>query len=404
MTELDGGVVTAHEPTTVDQPPRRLLGQRLRGWTGRNRTGLVIFALAWLTGLTWWAAYYPGLFSPDSLAYIYQATTSHWDTHHSVLYDGLVWLSLYGTGGLSVLTFAQVTALAAGLGYAAAELRRLGTPALALVIASVGLVALPSVGTFIVCVWKDVPFAIASVFVLGTMARILRRRLELPADRLPVGLLVGLGVELAVISLMRPNGFVVVGLAGVLAAAFWRGVRWRVLLVGVAAAALAVLANFAIFPALGVVNSFGEASSGPTTGDIAVMYVQHPEDFGPADLDLMRAVAPLSVWHDSATCATSDSTIYAPGFTSAVAAARVGDLTALWARLVRTDPGAIIAIRLCRGRVGWLPAAFNPSQRLIGNPVSGYRSFLSPDFMTSPYADAVFAKPLSNRLHRWVTE
>ncbi len=370
----------------------------LTGTVKRHWFGLAVAGVTWAILLLWWGAYYPGLFSPDSLAYIYQVSTGHWDNHHSVLYDGLVWLSLEGTGGVAALTLLQTAATAAGLGYAAAQLRRLGAPAWLLAVMTVGLVALPSVGTFVICLWKDVGYVIPSLFALAALARLVRlRRDDTPVPR---SLWWELAAELTIVALMRPNGFAVAAATGVLAALALRGVRRLVLAVGLGAAAVALLLNFAVFPALGARNVFGDASAGPTFGDIAVLYAEHPADFAPADLTLMQTVAPLDLWRRTATCVSSDATFYAAGFDTTAADAHLSDFTQLWSRLLRTDPGAVIGARLCRASVGWKPFAFSPADGLTGNPANGFAAYLSDTFRQSPYADAVFARPLSKRLHK----
>ena len=78
--------------------------------------------------LFWWVGFYPGTLSFDSVAYVWQVSTGNWTTQHSVLYNGLVWLSLRATGQLALLTLAQTVALAAGLAYAVVGLRRIGAP------------------------------------------------------------------------------------------------------------------------------------------------------------------------------------------------------------------------------------------------------------------------------------
>jgi hypothetical protein len=375
-----------------------------RTWARRNRFGLGLFAATWLVLLVWWAAYFPGLFSPDSLAYIWQVTTSHWDNHHSVLYNALVWLSLYGTGGVATLTFLQTVTTAAGLGYAATHLRRLGAPAWALAIAAIGTVAIPSVGTLVICVWKDVGYTIASLFVLGTVAQLVRLRLEDPPAAIRRGLWLLLAGELSVVALMRPNGFVVVALAGLAGAVLLRGLRWRLAAVGVGAGLLALLAGVVIFPLVGVRNVFSDASAGPTLGDIAVVYADHPGDFSQADLTLMQGIGPLAVWRSSATCISSDTTYYNPQFDANAITADLGELDALWLRLVRAEPGDVLATRLCRGQVGWKPYEVSPQDHLTGNPTTGYSAFLSPTFEQSPYAGAVYRAPLSQRLVHWTAK
>jgi hypothetical protein len=384
----------APEPT-LDLPwPNR---GPVRGWLHRNRFGLSVFGLTWLVLLLWWAAYFPGLFSPDSIAYIWQVTTGHWDTHHSVLYDGLVWVSLYSTGGLAALTLAQTAITAASLGFAATALRRIGVQAWLLLPFSVGLVSLPTIGTFVVCVWKDVGFAIAAIFAFGTFVRAAELRMR--RRTLPTKLFVVLGTELTVMGLMRPNGFVSVAAVGVIGFLLCVGFRLKVLIASAAAVAICLAANFVVFPALGVQNTIADAVSDNTYSDISVVYAEHPEDFTPADLDLMRTAGSLQVWRTEATCVTIDPLMNASGWSLDAANQRSGDFTALWLRLLRTDPGAVLAARMCRANVIWKPWATGPNDWLSGPPITGLANFVTPTARQSRFIDAVYEKPLSNQLH-----
>src|SRR5207247_9409138 len=139
-------------------------------------------------------------------------------------------------------------ATAGGLAYASTHLRRLGVPRRLLAGAAVGLVAMPSVGSFTVCVWKDVAYTVASLFALGTVARLIGLRQN--RTPVPTALWLLLGGELVVVGLMRPNGFVVAALAGLGIAALLPGLRVRAIAVAAGSAALVLVATFAVFPVL----------------------------------------------------------------------------------------------------------------------------------------------------------
>jgi hypothetical protein len=367
----------------------------VRAWLRRYTFGLVVFGLTWLVLLVWWAAYFPGLFSPDSLAYIYQATLDHWNNHHSPLYEGLIWLSLYGTGGLETLIGLQTVAMAAGLGYTATMLRRLGAPGWLLLPLAVGLVAMPTIGTFTVTLWKDVGYAIPMLFAVGTLVRIVTLRLA--GEPVRARLFVLLAFELTIVGLMRPNAFVVLIIFAVLGALLLRGARLRVAGVAVLAAAIALLANLVVLPAIGVQNVLADDQAETTYADISVLYAGHPELFTADDVALLQTAAPLSTWRIG-YCPDLQPFLYNPGFHIDAANARRDDFTALWFQLLRRDPGAIIGARLCRSTVAWKPVKTSTADGLTGPPISGYQAYVSGGFLASPFAGAVYSKPLSNQL------
>ncbi|MFY1668942.1 hypothetical protein ACN27G_03135 [Plantactinospora sp. WMMB334] len=432
-------------PERDDRRPERLGGHPVR-------LGALTFVLAQAVLLFWWAARYPGLFSPDSLHHVWQATTGDWNTHHPVGYTALVWLSVQLTGGIGALTLVQTTALAAGLAYAVTGLRRLGGPAGGWVTAAVLLVALPPVGTFAVCVWKDVPFVICHVFLLGTVARLLARRRSTPtgapagdagsgAGHWPdarrtatrhTGTVVrhGAGVlarragrrtaagarpeprdrpqsrglfwallgELTLICLFRQNGFVVVAIVSVLLAVLLRGTALRVLLAGTVAATVALLTNWALLPALGTRDTESLVAFETFLADLAVGYAEKPSEFPAADLTLLAQVAPLAHWQRSANCHTVDPTVYHPDFDRRAAAAHRGELLSAWWRLARRAPETVLAARVCRSSIAWRPT---PAGGLHANPTAwALPVYLERDqrFQREEVLAVAYSRPLGERI------
>ncbi|HEX6871146.1 MAG TPA: DUF6020 family protein, partial [Micromonosporaceae bacterium] len=325
-------------------------------------------------------------------------------TQHSVLYNGLLWLSLQLTGELALLTLAQTVVMAAGLGYAVTGLRRLGGSGRWLAVAAVGATCLPVVGTFTVYVSKDVGFVLCLVWALGTVARILAERPR-PAPRRFVVLF----AEFALMALLRQNAFVVIVLATVLLVVLltgWR-VRLRLAAAGLAAIAVSVLANAAVYPALGVRPAGSELVLGPAYADIAVAYANRPTGFTAAERRLMSTVAPLDYWSTSANCYNADATVTyaAKEFNFAAARAHQAQLFDLWLRLVKRMPEEIIQARLCRGSIGWNPFP-GPAQgpgRTVKIPIAGVRTafnFPADRLRSSPYAGAIRSAPLNATAHK----
>ncbi|MEO3745434.1 hypothetical protein [Plantactinospora sp. B5E13] len=362
--------------------------------------GVGTYLLVQAVLLFWWAARYPGLFSPDSLDHVWQATSGNWNTHHPVAYTGLVWLSIQLTGGVGALTLAQCCGLAAALTYAVTGLRRLGGPAWGWTTAAVVVVVLPPVGTFAVCVWKDVPFVICHVFLLGTLARLVDRRRAGAGTPLPGALLGALLAGLTLVCLFRQNGFLVALIVTGLVAVLVRGTALRVLLAGVLAATIALLANWTLLPALGVRDSGSVVAYESFLGDLAVGYDAAPQDFPAADTALMATVAPLAHWRGSANCYTVDPTVYDPDFDRQAAAAHRDELLSAWWRLVRRAPVTVLEARLCRASVAWRPT---PAGMLSGNPTAWALPIYlerDPRFHTAEVRAVAFTQPVSERASR----
>jgi hypothetical protein len=382
--------------------PARVLLQRLTG-TPRTREwqlGAVTAGATQAVLLFWWVAFYPGTLSFDSVAYVWQVSTSNWTTQHSVLYNALVWLSLRATGQLAVLTLAQTVALAAGLAYAVVGLRRIGAPGRWVLVAAVVAVCVPMVGTFAVYVSKDVPFAITQVWLVGTVARVIQAR-----PTIHRGLWLTLLAELILLGLFRQNGFAVIAVTGVVLALVLAGLRLRVLVCAGAAIAVGGLANLVVYPALGVRPAGPELILGPAYSDIAVAYAQRPSAFTPSELRLLQTVAPLSYWRSTANCYNADSTVrYSdPSFSIQATRTHAAELAQLWVRLAKRMPDEMTSIRLCRGSIAWNPFPGPARGRTVKIPIAGVTSYFGFPLSrldTSPYKGAIRLAPISPAAHR----
>ncbi|MFC7590127.1 hypothetical protein ACFQYP_45390 [Nonomuraea antimicrobica] len=255
---------------------------------------LATFLVAQVVLGCWWAAFHPGLFSRDSVLYLSHTLAGPWVSDHSVVYDGLLWLSFTGTGDLGAVTFAQTTAMAGALTYLAQGLKELGAPRVPTTAIAMLMPLAPPVGAFTVSLWKDVPFTICAVAIAGVCARIAARRaVTAPA-------LAGLGVSFAALGLFRANGFLVVGVTVLALAVVVRARRVRLLPAGAAAVALPLLLTNLVYPWFGIAAPSKTYMYHTAFGDIAVAYRQRPELFTPQDIGLMTSVAPLKRWWEGA--------------------------------------------------------------------------------------------------------
>lgn len=340
---------TARAPGRV----RRLAGAAAR----RGPASLQVPALTYLACqsilLLWWAAFYPGLTSFDSVTYLLHVTTGPWVSNHSVLYDALLWVSLHATGGVGALTLAQTAAVAAALAYTVVAFRRLGVPGEWTAIAAVLAVMLPTLGSFVIFVWKDVPFTICAYLTVPTLAHLISLRGPgWPRGRPVNVLLIALGLELLGICLLRPDGVLVAAIGTVALMVVITGLRRRLAAAAAVAICLAITANLVIYPALGIQRANSSLVFGPAYADLAVAYAREPAAFTSADTHLMARVVPLAAWRRSADCYDSDRTDNLPGFVSH-AEPLAGPLALLWLRILAHQPRLIADARACRGSIAW---------------------------------------------------
>ena len=304
----------------------------------------------------WWVGQWPGLLSADSVRYLIHVTAGPWTADHSVLYDSFVLASLDLSRNVALLTLAQTTAAAAVVAFTVATIQRYGVPGRWAAVPGLVLPCLPSFGAFVSTVWKDVPFALVEVLVAATMLRIVHRPRR-PDGRHDIsrGLLVALGLELTGLNLFRNDGFLMVVLLTVALAVALKGVRQKMVAVGVASLLIFAVCHSVIYPAIGIAPASSTLAYGTFYADIAIAYGKDPGEFTAADQAIMSQVTPLKNWRKARNCYSSDPLFRYPGFDKIAADRLKNQLAALWFRTFARSPVTVVWARLCRSSVAWSP-------------------------------------------------
>ncbi|HEY7487771.1 MAG TPA: hypothetical protein VH912_25185 [Streptosporangiaceae bacterium] len=376
----------------------------------RWRLPALVYIVCQLLLLAWWAAYYPGLMSYDTIAYVWQVTTDNWMANHSVPYDGLVWLSLQLTGDLALLTLVQTVAAAAVLAYASSVLRDLGVRPLWAGLAAVAVPALPPLGSFLVFVWKDVAFSISAVLAFAAAGRLVAlRAAEETGDTggraRPIALLALAFVGLAV---FRNNGFLAAAIAAPVLIIALRGVRRWVTVATVGPVLLSFALTGWLYPKLEIQGARPSLTYATAYADIAAAYARQPGTFTSADTALMTKVAPLWQWRAGANCYDSDWLTNRKPFHTRAADALNSRLVDLWIRTLKRTPGVVVGARMCRGSIAWRVAggpARLDAETIIGGTKVGPTRFgwAAPGRRMdgNPYLPLLSIRPLSAPLHHF---
>ena len=346
-----------------DSPqPRGRAAQRHLRWSvpDRLRFPLALFAVLQVMGFGWWLAFFPGLGNYDSVQYSWEVLTSHWSTDHSVLYDAFVWVSFQLTGGISLLTALQTTALAAVLAFTAHSLVGLGVRRRYAAAAAVACAVIPSTGSFAIYAWKDVAFAGAEVWVMAWTLQIVRSRRLLGegwgSTRQVRRQLAWLALAMLLVTLFRNNGFLVVLLDGLVLTLALVGARRIVTAAWAAALVVFVVLTYAVFPNVGIKAAPAELALGPAYDDIAVVYHAYPQSFTHRQLRLMKTVSTLRIWDGAGQrCWNADRLTLATHWRPEESAAHSRQLFGLWRRKLQQHPVKVIEARLCRGTIAWSP-------------------------------------------------
>ncbi|MEU6980471.1 MULTISPECIES: DUF6020 family protein [unclassified Streptomyces] len=375
----------------------------------RRRLPLAVYAATQLIFLVWWAAFYPGGMSYDSISYVWHVTTGHWMSNHSVAYDGLVWLSLQLTGDLALLTFAQSVAMAAALAYVVVTLRMFGVKGKWGFTAAVACAVLPSIGTFVIYVWKDVPFAIGAVLAFGATGRLAARRLRGESrlrDKAFRNEIAMLFLGFLAMGLFRNNGLLVAVIAVPVLLLTLPKMRKWLLFATVVPVTIAALLQTVIYPAIGVITPTKDQVYAMNYADIAVVYGKVPQTFTKADKELMAKVAPLSHWGGrAANCYNADWAMKKP-MNRKLADQYNDQLIDLWFRVLKRTPDQMISARVCRSHIAWSPfpgPVDKMGHTLISPPsvpknLFGWANW-NPEMADSPYRPILKIRPLNDTLH-----
>ncbi|MEY9963951.1 hypothetical protein ABIA33_001985 [Streptacidiphilus sp. MAP12-16] len=403
---------TAREPAP-DRPRIARAAAGIRALPAGRRLAWAVFLTTQLLLLVQWAAFYPGIFSWDSLTYVWQVTTGHWVADHSVAYDALLWLSLQVTGGVAALTLLQTVAAAAALAYTATGLHRLGARARWIWAATTVAAVMPSTASFLMFVWKDVGFALSALLAFAAVAHLVAARLDGSRRRRRDLWLLALG--LSGLGLFRNDGLPVVLVAVVVLIIFLPGSRRVLTAIGAGVCALTAGLTLVVYPALGVQLPHGDSVVALNLADVAVVYGEDPKSFTAADLALMTQVAPLSHWSgQAANCWFADPTMYPPMDRRAVDRLS-GPLLSLWTRVLERTPQLVLKARLCRGQIAWSPvdgpsnipgaATVVAGPEMPGGLPAGWNdnfnwSYPNASLHGNPYLPALVSHPFSATLRR----
>ncbi|AUG77671.1 hypothetical protein CFP65_2855 [Kitasatospora sp. MMS16-BH015] len=386
----------------LDHPTvqRSGLARHARRVPGRWRLPLAVFLGVELVLLLWWAAFYPGLTSYDSAAYVAQVTTGYWSSEHSVLYNVLVWLALHVPGKLAVLTLAQTLVASATLAYTCVAMRALGARARWLLPIALLVAAAPPAGAFVVYVWKDVPFTLCTVLTFAASARLIAGK----AGRYDWWVF---ALSMTGMGLFRNNGLGVALIAGLALVLVVRGRRLALAAITLFAVGFSLVCQLAIYPALGIKQPAVSSVYSLNYHDVAVAYAKQPDLFTDADKAVLAQVTPLADWtRGGSNCYVSDQLVLAWNFDRNAAERVNTQLMDMWSRVLKERPDLIMQARICRGHIAWAPfpgPADKSAFTWIGSPASTPADLFGVAAPGTPMAAnpnrfALYSHPVSYKL------
>lgn len=293
--------------------------------------------------LTWWAGWYPGIMTSDSIDQLIQARDFEFTNFHPAFHSLYLWVLTPFWDSPGSVALVQALALAGLLSYAAYRLVTLGVPMWLAVGMAWAISLVPAVGPTTVTIWKDVPFAFAMLWAFIEVLAMARDPDGFWTSRWGP---LRLGAALALVWLFRHNGsLTVVPFVVALGVANRHRLRRVGVVVGVVAASVFVVVaiGYRVLP----VQTESIEPAAVFISDVAASYHHEPSNFSQADLQVLEAIAPLEVWDSRYDCLDSSPLVFDSTFDRSAIFDHPGDFRELVAKTVLRDPDTVAGHRWC---------------------------------------------------------
>jgi len=299
----------------------------------------------------WWLGWYPGFASSDTIDQFGQIQNGVFYNHHPAIHT--FYLNILSQGGVrpGAVTLFQVLIFGVLLAYGARWLIVAGVPKWFAIGAAWALGLSPAIAPTTLALWKDVPFGL---FVLWAWIELLA--LAVDQERAArIWPMVRLGVALGGIWMFRGNGPITV--LPVVAVLFWLyRKRLRAPLVSLGTLiVIVVLITGPLYSILDVQDNSIEPAQ-VFLPDIAASYSSKPETFTERDVELLEAVAPLSIWTGRYDCYDSTPLLFDDQFNQAPVRESPKIYRNLEVDILLRDFGSVFAHRACAANFVYAPA------------------------------------------------
>lgn len=358
--------------------------------------------LAAIPPFIWWLGWLPGFASSDTIDQWTQLTTERYFNHHPAIHTFFMDVASFDGALPGLVTLIQVVVFGLLMAYAAKWLVTAGVPTWLAIGAAWLLGISPAVAPTTISLWKDVPFGL---FFLWAWVELLALAVDEPrSERWSPA--IRLGLALAGVALMRPNGpLTVIPMLVVLAWVF----RHRLALT-LRVTATAVVASALVMGPVYALLDVGGSSIEPATvflSDVAAAYNSDPGTFTTEDVRLLERVAPLSVWTDSYDCFDNTPLVFNPQFDASVVTNDPDPYRRLELEVLMRDPASIIEHRVCTANFLYSPAQptnsyfQRPEYEIPQNDVGLVRSPISTEAFEITDAVWRWAEPASRLWLTW---
>lgn len=307
------------------------------------RFGLPLF----LSGIVFWAGFFPALMSPDSVSQWENIVTAKWDNAHAnvvswILYPiSKLWLSP------AIVPALQIPLLSFAVAVLLSEQQRWLVPRYILWVAAFTIALIPFNPLLLVHFWKDIPYAAAMLLATALVQELVRTEGSAFTNQRWTFCFV---LSLAALMLVRHNGLAIpAALLPTLLVFYWPA---RKAIVKCAAAVFGIFIGMQGLYSICDVQPLGEHYKAAHPIHIMGAYLQ--DDYRKERLaPRLPAILPIQEWQNSYNCQNLVPLFWNKQINYAEAVKKTPELWRLVASEVANDPAPLLNHQLCLTSILW---------------------------------------------------
>ncbi len=343
---------TYHQPVTA---PNHLFRDPIRTATAAG-------ALTVVPLLIWWAGWFPGLMTSDSIDQWNQALTSEFSNHHPITHTAFLWVVSLVWESPGAVALIQVLLMALLLAMIARRLVQVGIPLVVSIVTVWVIALLPMTGATTISILKDIPFGLAMGWVFVELLALAQDRTRFWATWFGP---VRLGVALGLLWALRANGkYTVILLVVALAIGYREHLNRLAALAGVVLA-LGIALPLLLITALSVTNRPIEFAQ-VFMPDVAAVLVHAPDSISASNMELILAVAPIEVWQTYYDCGDSSPLLFNQKYNNGIIQENPWAYRRLVVGAALGAPATVLGHRWCAGE--YLLSPFNRTHTFVHRP------------------------------------
>lgn len=219
-----------------------------------NKSGYIFFASVFVVTLgcflIWYIAFFPGSFSPDSIAQYQQALTDEYDNWHPAFHTWLFFkLPVFLFGTPSAIVLLQIIYFSLAVAYLFYTLKNSSCPLLFMILSWVYIIVNPNTTHIMLYPWKDTALAIFSLVIFTQVMKIYETGGKWLKSKLNI---LSFSIFLFLALSVRHNSLLLIAPIFVVLFVFMKAVRRNIVASALIVLSMTLILNGPVFTLVGV--------------------------------------------------------------------------------------------------------------------------------------------------------